>query len=84
MTAYHRDREKLRALPAAWTRAESYANRVRALRDPSDPVALTASTVQDDGSIDELTGGDGSDWFFGALGGMAVDRTDARPGEARG
>lgn len=69
-TAYDASPTQLTQILTAWSApAVSYADRVAALRTGANGVPkLDATTLIDDGSVrDDLTGGDGLDWYIGEL-----------------
>jgi Ca2+-binding RTX toxin-like protein len=74
-TAHDADDATLLEILAAWSADESYAERREAVG-----AWLSAATVADDGTADQLFGVGSLDLFFAGAG----DETDARPGEAGG
>jgi uncharacterized protein (TIGR03118 family) len=61
-----------------WTSADTYANRIDALRNGTGGVPkLDATTVIDDGVFDLLIGGFGLDWFWSFAPDLAIDRLAA-------
>jgi Ca2+-binding RTX toxin-like protein len=59
-TIYDADYGTLRSIRDEWTANQSYATRVANLRN----LLSAGTTVLDDGVLDVLTGGLGTDWFF--------------------
>src|SRR5262249_29844333 len=78
-TQYDANLAALQAVLAEWTSARSYNDRVANLSGAGTGVRLNGafflndSTVMDDGQVDELTGGDGQDWFLLNLDPAAAD-----------
>ncbi len=67
-TAYDADEAALKALSAIWNTGASYASRVAAVQDTSNPYyfktdGLTQTVFSDD-DVDQLTGSSGSDLFL--------------------
>jgi hypothetical protein len=75
-TAYDTDRASLEAILAAWTRPDSYLDRVAALTPGAGVPLLDATTVFSNGAVNTLVGNAGFDLFFAN---PDRDRTDADP-----
>jgi len=66
----------LKAISGEWNSSRSYSTRTNRLTTGYGGLPrLDASTVFDDNTIDRLTGGLGSDWFFGKAGQDVMDRS---------
>jgi uncharacterized protein (TIGR03118 family) len=76
-TAYDNNATALNQILAVWASADSYTNRVAALRAGVVAPKLDATTVTDDGVRDRFFGGPGLDWFFGALPDVLIGRVPA-------
>ena len=67
-TSFDSNPAALTQIVTEWSSADSYTNRVAALRTGSNGLPkLDATTVTNDQEQDRLIGGQGLDWFFGAL-----------------
>ncbi|MGH3104513.1 MAG: calcium-binding protein, partial [Gaiellaceae bacterium] len=75
-TSFDTNTAALDAILAEWTSIRTYAQRIDNLTSGGliGGLDLNVGTVWDDGSVDGLTGGRATDWFFASLG----DTTDAR------
>jgi Ca2+-binding RTX toxin-like protein len=78
-TDYDANEVALRALLAEWTSADSYKARVDHIFGTlggglNGSYHLNADTVHDDGARDELSGGDGRDWFLVGANDKVKDR----------
>ncbi|MEX2140609.1 MAG: putative Ig domain-containing protein, partial [Pirellulales bacterium] len=62
-TVHEFDTERLASLFHRWTSSDTYAERLHNLRFEEHP-ALNNTTVFDDFEVDQLTGGQGQDWFL--------------------
>jgi hypothetical protein len=75
-TTAYRDDRSFRAIQAEWTSDATFATRVANLKNGTGAylsgVELNASTVFDDGAVDVLLGGEGSDWFFANVDGQTA------------
>jgi uncharacterized repeat protein (TIGR01451 family) len=87
-TSYDANQVALEKLLAEWSRTDAaYSVRVQHLRGTltdrlNDPFALTATTVVDNESVDQLLAGLGSDWFLAdTLGNDADQLPPLQPGE---
>lgn len=68
--------EKLNTLLTAWDSATTYASRVTSLRSGvGNPVVSLKAKINvfTDGGVNILTGGTGSDWYFGAVDDVITD-----------
>jgi Ca2+-binding RTX toxin-like protein len=74
----------LEAIRAEWSRLDlSYTNRIDHLTGATSggyngSYFLTTATVHNDGAVDYLYGGSGSDWYFAHTSGSNVDVIDGR------
>jgi Ca2+-binding RTX toxin-like protein len=84
-TSYDHDDAALYDISQRWGSTAAYADRVADLRTGAHALSVSAGTVQNDTSVDRLTGASGKDWFFadplldkitGNLKGLSVNDTD--------
>jgi len=76
---YAQEADKLFAVYGKWTSADSYSQRVTALKNGTNGIPrIDSASVVNDRKVDKLVGGIGMDWFFLTL---SQDTHDAKPGE---
>jgi Ca2+-binding RTX toxin-like protein len=74
-TSYDNQRTALSSFLAVWTSSDTYESKTASLRRGSSGYPMTArTTVLNDSAVDQLAGGDGTDWFFAATGESPADR----------